>query len=271
MTADKVYTLSPGTKKILSRLDTPVTIRFYSTQSDNNPQLVPLKAYGQRIDDLLSEYKQASHGKIKVEKYDPTPDSDAEDQAHLNGIDGQPTSPMGGDKFYMGIAVSMLDEKVAIPWLSPDREKLLEYDITRAVARVINPKPATVGVMSALPVFGNQMPPQLAQRMGRQNQDPYIFLSELKKDFTVKEVPMTTEKIDEDINVLVVVHPRDISETAQYAIDQFVLRGGHLLAFLDPHAYFDQKQDQMSQVIGESSGQSSMDKLLRGHGDSKWT
>ncbi|MGZ4962232.1 MAG: Gldg family protein [Limisphaerales bacterium] len=266
LTADKVYTLSPGTKKILSRLDTPVTIRFYATQSDNNPQLVPLKAYAQRIDDLLSEYKQASHGKIKVEKYDPTPDSDAEDQAHLNGIDGQPTSPMGGDKFYMGLAVSMLDEKVAIPWLSPDREKLLEYDISRAIARVINPKPATVGVMSALPVFGNQMPPQLAQRMGRQNQDPYIFVSELKKDFTVKEVPMTTEKIDEDINVLVVVHPRDISDTAQYAIDQFVLRGGHLLAFLDPHAYFDQKQDQMSQVIGESSGQSSMDKLLRGWG-----
>lgn len=266
LTADKVYTLSPGTKKILSKLDTPVTIRFYATQSDNNPQLVPLKAYAQRIDDLLSEYKQASHGKIKIEKYDPTPDSDAEDNAHINGIDGQPTSPLGGDKFYLGIAVSMLDEKVAIPWLSPDREKLLEYDITRAIARVINPKPATIGVMSALPVFGNQMPPQLARRMGRQNQDPYVFLSELKKDFTVKEVPMTTDKIDDDISVLLVVHPRDISDTAQYAIDQFILRGGRMIAFLDPHAYFDQKQDQMSQVIGESSGQSSLDKLLKAWG-----
>ena len=266
LTADKVYTLSPGTKKILSKLDTPVTIRFYSTQSDNNPQLVPLKAYAQRIDDLLSEYKQASHGKIKVEKYDPTPDSDAEDNAHINGIDGQPTSPMGGDKFYLGISISMLDEKVAIPWLSPDREKLLEYDITRAIARVINPKPATIGVMSALPVFGNQMPPQLARRMGRQNQDPYVFLTELKKDFTVKEVPMSTDKIDDDISVLLVVHPRDISDSAQYAIDQFVLRGGRLIAFLDPHAYFDQKQDQMSQVIGESSGQSSLEKLLKAWG-----
>lgn len=266
LTADKVYTLSPGTKKILSKLDTPVTIRFYSTQSDNNPQLVSLKAYGQRIDDLLSEYKQASHGKVKVEKYDPTPDSDAEDQAHLNGIDGQPTSPMGGDKFYMGLAVSMLDEKVAIPWLSPDREKLLEYDITRAIARVVNPKPATIGVMSALPVFGNQMPAQLARRMGRQNQDPYTFISELKKDFTVKEVPINADKIDDDLNVLVVVHPRDITESTQYAIDQFVLRGGHLLAFVDPHAYFDQKQDQMSQVIGESSGQSSLDKLIKAWG-----
>jgi ABC-type uncharacterized transport system involved in gliding motility auxiliary subunit len=266
LTADKAYTLSAGTKKILGRLDTPVTIRFYSTQSDNNPQLVPLKAYAQRVDDLLSEYKQAAHGKIKIEKYDPTPDSDAEDQAHLNGIDGQPTSPMGGDKFYLGLSVSMLDDKVSIPWLSPDREKLLEYDITRAIARVINPKPATIGVMSALPVFGSQMPPQLARRMGRQNQDPYVFVQELKKDFTVKEVPMTSDRIDDDINVLLVVHPRDITDAAQYAIDQFVLRGGRLIAFLDPHAYFDQKQDQMSQVIGESSGQSSLDKLLKAWG-----
>jgi len=245
-----------------------VTIRFYATQSDNNPQLVPLKAYAQRIDDLLSEYKQAGHGKINVVKLDPTPDSDAEDNAHINGIDGQPTSPLGGDKFYLGIAVTVqgTDEKVAIPWLAPDREKLLEYDITRAIARVINPKPATVGIMSALPVFGNQMPAQLARRMGRQNQDPYVFVSELKKDFTVKEVPMTADKIDDDINVLLVVHPRDITETTQYAIDQFVLRGGRLVAFLDPHAYFDQKQDQMAQVIGESSGQSSLDKLLKAWG-----
>jgi ABC-type uncharacterized transport system involved in gliding motility auxiliary subunit len=265
LTADKAYTLSPGTKKVLSKLDTPVTVRFYATQSDNDPRLVPLKAYAQRIDDLLAEYKQAGHGKLKIEKYDPTPDSDAEDNAHLNGIDGQPTS-LGGDKYYMGIAVSMLDEKVAIPWLAPDREKLLEYDITRAIARVMNPKPPTIGVMSALPVFGNQMPPQMARRMGRQNQDPYVFLSELKKDFTVKEVPMAADKIDDDISVLLVVHPRDITDSAQYAIDQFVLRGGRLIAFLDPHAYFDQKQDQMAQVIGESSGQSTLDKLMKAWG-----
>jgi ABC-type uncharacterized transport system involved in gliding motility auxiliary subunit len=264
LTADKAYTLSQGTKNVLSKLDTPVTIRFYATQSDNNPQLVPFKAYAQRIDDLLSEYQQASKGKVKIEKYDPTPDSDAEDQAHLNGIDGQPTSAY--EKYYMGLVVNMLDEKVAIPWLDPRREKLLEYDITRAIARVTNPKPATVGIMSALPVFGNQMPPQLARRMGKQNQDAYVFVSELKKDFTVKEVPMTADKIDNDVDVLLIVHPRDITESTQYAIDQYILRGGRVIAFLDPKAYFDQKQDQMSQVIGESSGQSSMDKLLKAWG-----
>src|SRR5438874_659886 len=84
LTSDKIYTLSPGTKKILSKLDSQVTIGFYATQSDNNPQLVPLKAYAQRVDDLLSEYKQAGRGRIVVQKFDPKPDSDAEDNARLN-------------------------------------------------------------------------------------------------------------------------------------------------------------------------------------------
>ena len=106
----------------------------------------------------------------------------------------------------------------------------------------------------------------MMRQMGQNAAEPWAFVSELKKDFTVKEVPMTATKIDDDINVLLVVHPREITDTAQYAIDQFVLRGGKLLAFLDPHAYFDQKHDQMAQVLGESSGQSSLDKLLKAWG-----
>jgi ABC-type uncharacterized transport system involved in gliding motility auxiliary subunit len=241
-----------------------VTIRFYCTQDDT---AVPpsLRTYAQHIEDLLAEYQQAAKGKIVLEKLDPKPDSDAEDSARLDGIEGQATSPFGGDKIYMGLVVSMLDEKVALPWLPPDRERLLEYDLSRAIARVVNPTPAVIGIMSELPVFGSTPNPMMRQ-MGQNESEPWTFVSELKKDFTVKEVPMTASKIDDDIRVLLVVHPRDISETAQYAIDQFVLRGGKLLAFLDPHAYFDQKHDQMAQVLGESSGQSSLDKLLKGWG-----
>src|SRR5581483_5065077 len=151
------------------------------------------------------------------------------------------------------------------PWLSPDRERLLEYDISRAISRVVNRTPPEVGIMSALPVFGR--PANLI--MGDRGEDAWAFVTELKKDFTVKEVPMTTLKIDEQIKVLLVVHPRGISDTAQYAIDQFVLRGGKLLAFLDPHAYFDQSRDQQShafQVVGDTYGQSSLDKLLKAWG-----
>jgi ABC-type uncharacterized transport system involved in gliding motility auxiliary subunit len=120
--------------------------------------------------------------------------------------------------------------------------------------------------MSALPIFGSEANPMM-QQMGQQSgSEPWTFISELKKDFTIREIPMTATKIDDDIHVLMVVHPRDITDQTQYAIDQFVLRGGKLLAFLDPHAYFDQKHDQMAQVLGESSGQSSLDKLLKAWG-----
>ena len=199
-----------------------------------------------------------------MKKFDPEPDSDAEDSARLDGIDGQ-GSPFGGDRVYLGLSVSMADEKVAVPWLPPERERLLEYDISRAIARVVNPTPPAIGVMSAMPVFGAQSNPMM-QRMGQSGSEPWTFVSELKKDFTVREIPMTASKIDDDIGVLLVVHPRDITDTTQYAIDQFVLRGGKLLAFLDPHAYSDQKHDQMAQVLGESSGQSSLPLLLKAWG-----
>ena len=261
LTAEKVYTLSPGTKKILDKLDSRVTIRFYSSQGDEMP--VFFKTYAKRVEDLLGEYKQAGKGKILVEKYNPTPDSDAEDSARLNGIDGQMLP--SGEKIYLGLVISLLDEKVAMPFLTPDRERLLEYDISRAVARVITPQKPIVGVMSAFPVFGQPANP-MAQRMGQpQPQQPWTFLTELQNDFTVKPVELTTDKIPADINVLLVVHPRNITETGQYAIDQFVLRGGKLIAFMDPMAYFDQQNNQLAQ-FGGGGGQSSMDKLLKAWG-----
>jgi len=264
LTAEKAFTLSPGTKKILGKLESRVTLRFYCTQGDT--AMPPsLRTYAQHIEDLLAEYQQAAKGKIVLEKLDPKPDSDAEDSARLDGVEGQATSPFGGDKIYMGLVVSMLDEKVALPWLPPDRERLLEYDLSRAIARVVNPTPPVIGLMSELPVFGS-MPNPMMRQMGQNPSEPWAFVSELKKDFTVKEIPMTAARIDDDVRVLLVVHPRDISGSAQFAIDQFVLRGGKLLAFLDPHAYLDQKHDQMAQVLGESSGQSTLDKLLKAWG-----
>ncbi|MEO6183750.1 MAG: Gldg family protein [Verrucomicrobiota bacterium] len=260
LTAEKVYTLSPGTKKILDKLDSRVTVRFYCSQGDEMP--VFFKTYARRVEDLLGEYKQAGKGKILVEKYNPTPDSDAEDSARLNGIEGQMLP--SGEKIYLGLVISLLDEKVAMPFLTPDRERLLEYDISRAVARVVTPQKPMVGVMSAFPVFGQPSNP-MAQRMGQQPQQPWTFLTELQNDFTVKPVELTADKIPADINVLLIVHPRDITPSAQYAIDQFVLRGGKLIAFIDPMAYFDQQNNQLAQ-FGGGGGQSSLDKLLKAWG-----
>jgi ABC-type uncharacterized transport system involved in gliding motility auxiliary subunit len=263
LTKEKAFTLSKGTKAILNKLDTPVKVRFYCTQAESSsPDTVYLKGYAKRVEDLLSEYKQAGHGKIIIEKYDPQPDSDAEDSARLDGVEGE--TLRNGDRFYMGLAISLLDEKQAIPFLDPNRERLLEYDLSRAISRVITPDKPIVGVMSALPVFGMPANPMM-MRMGQQGQQPWVIINELKNDFTVRRVEMTVDKIDDDIKVLVLIHPREISDKAQYAVDQFIMRGGKLLAFLDPLPMVDTKEQ--NQVFGNvpNSG-SSLDKLLKAWG-----
>jgi ABC-type uncharacterized transport system involved in gliding motility auxiliary subunit/ABC-type transport system involved in cytochrome c biogenesis permease component len=264
VTAEKAHTLSPGTKKILGILDSRITLRFYCTQGDNAMPPV-LRTYARRIEDLLAEYKQQAKGKLVIEKIDPRPDSEAEDSARLNGIEGQATGPFGSDKIYLGISVNLLDAKFALPFLPPERQRLLEYDLSRAIAGVVTARPV-VGVMSGLPVFGEAPDPLM--RPGQHRAEDWAFIGELKRDFTLKSVPMNATKIDDDIKVLLVAHPVEISDAAQYAIDQFVLRGGKLLAFLDPHAYFDQKHDRSQNftIGGDNSGKSSLDKLLKAWG-----
>lgn len=258
LTQGKLFTLSDGTRAVLGKLDAPVKIRLYFTQGDNNVPL-PIKAYGRRVEDLLAEFRQAGRGKVLVEKLDPQPDSEAEDSAALDGIEAQ-VMP-AGDKFYLGLSVSYADQKVAVPALAPDREPLLEYDLTRAVARATTTSKPVVGVMSALPVFG--MPP--SQLTGGQPVEPQVFVSELRRDYTVKRVGLDAQKIDDDIKVLVVIHPRGIGDAAQYALDQFVLRGGKLIAFLDPNAYFDQ-MGQMAGMGASGGTPSSLDKLTKAWG-----
>lgn len=265
VTAEKSHTLSAGTKKILSDLDSRVMVRLYCTQGDN--AMPPaLKAYSRRIEDMLREYEQQAQGKLLIEKFDPKPDSDAEESARINGVEGRATGPFGSDKIYLGIVVSQLDDKFVLPWLSPERGRLLEYDISRAISRVASHTRPVVGVMSGLPVFGE--PPSLFKRPDAEPMEEWAFLKELKKDFNVKEVPLTASKIDEEIKVLLVAHPVNISDSTQYAIDQFVLRGGKLLAFLDPHAYFDQIHDRSENytVAGDNAAKSSLDKLLKAWG-----
>jgi ABC-type uncharacterized transport system involved in gliding motility auxiliary subunit len=266
LTENKIYTLSPGTKKILDKLDTPVEIRFYYSK-DNSSMPVPLRTYAQEVEDLLSEYQQASHGKIQIVKLDPKPDSDAEDSARLDGVQGQTAAAnLTGDRIYLGLAVSCLDTKTAIPFLSPDRESLLEYDISRAISSVVNPKKAVIGVMSALPVIGRAPNPMMMIQRQR-GSDPWVFVQELKQNYTVREVPLTADKIDDDISVLLVAYPKGITESAQFAIDQFMLRGGKLVALLDPFSFVDSQLSggQQAMMRGETFS-ANLDKLLKAWG-----
>ena len=232
LTDGNLYTLSPGTRKILRELQAPVKIKLYVSQGESVP--VQLRGFAQRVEDTVREFKQAAGSSLIVERYNPRPDSEEEDAAQLDGI--EPQQLFTGEQFYLGIAVSQLDRKQAIPAVSPQRERLLEYDLIRAIKRVASAERPKIGLMAGLPVLGERFNP-----MTRQSSDPWVLATELKRDFDVREVPMTAKEIDKDINVLLVIHPQYAPAQTEYALDQFVLRGGKLIAFVDPYAYFDQQ------------------------------
>jgi len=264
LTREKAYTLSAGTKAVLKKMDTPVKIRFYCTQSEMaTPETVFLKDYARKVEDLLHEYRQIAGKNLILEKYDPQPDSDAEDSARLDGLEPQQLS--GGDNFYLGLAVSLADTRVAIPFLAPNRERQLEYDLTRAITQVLSPDKPVVGVLSALPVFGGAMNPMMMQS-GQQPEPAWTLIEQLKQDFTVRRVELDADKIDDEVKVLLVIHPKDISDKAQFAIDQFVLRGGKLIAFLDPMSAIASRQQQNPMMGGGGGSSSSLDKLLAAWG-----
>jgi ABC-type uncharacterized transport system involved in gliding motility auxiliary subunit len=256
LTEGRLYTLSDGTKRLLGKLEAPVRVRFYFNAGDETVP-VPTRAYAARVEDMLREFRAASGGKVLIEKLDPRPDSDAEDSANVDGVEAQ-VAP-SGEKFYLGLAVSQADQKVAIPALAPDRERLLEYDLLRAIGRVSKTEKPVVGVMSGLPVFGGPGNPMF----GMPGSEPQVFILELQRDFDLKQVGMNVDRIDDAIRTLIVIHPKNVSDQAQFALDQFVLRGGKLVVFLDPYAYFDQQSGPMA-AMGPSS--SNLDKLLKGWG-----
>jgi ABC-type uncharacterized transport system involved in gliding motility auxiliary subunit len=231
LTDGKLYTLSDGTRKVLRELQAPVRLKLYVSRGDSMP--VALRGFAQRVEDMVREFKSVAGPNLIVERDDPKPDSPAEDAAQLDGVD--PQQLQSGEQFYLGAAISQLERKQVLPNIAPQRERLLEYDLIRAIARVAQPERPKIGLMSGLPVMGEKFNP-----FTRQSSDPWYLALELRNEYQVVEVPMRTKEIPKDVNVLLLIHPRDPTPELEYALDQFVMRGGKLIAFVDPYAYFDQ-------------------------------
>ena len=238
LTSDRVFTLSDSTRKIVSELGAPVHIRFYFSKS--NPQTPGnLKSFASRVEDLLEEYKVASRGALKVEKLDPSPYSDAEDAATMEGISSQPIN--SGDNLYCGISVNSLDKYRTLPFLSPEKESLLEYDITRAIWDVTHSEKKTIGVISALPVLGVdkvQPTPQMLAAGKFAPPGAWVPFKELEDAYELKKIPLDAARIDGDISVLILVQPVGITEQCMRAVDQYLLRGGKLAVMLDPCSFY---------------------------------
>jgi ABC-type uncharacterized transport system involved in gliding motility auxiliary subunit len=230
LTEHKLYTLSDGTRSVLKNLQEPVTLRFYFSKklAGDAPGL---QSYAQRVQELLEEYVAHSGGKLKLEVADPEPFSEEEDRAVGFGLKGVPATA-SGELLYFGLAATnTTDQEETIPFFQESKEESLEYDITKIVYNLANPKKRVVGLLTKLPMEGNPM-----EQMRNPNAAPqsWFIVDQIQQMFDVRTVQPTSVKIDPDIDVLMIVHPQELAPQTLYAIDQYVLGGGKVLAFLDP-------------------------------------
>lgn len=248
LTENKLFTLSEGTGRILDGLEEPVTLYFYFSQEASR-DIPQLRAYAKRVNELLEEFVNRSDGSLTVQRVDPRPFSEQEDQAAAFGLQAAPVNTVG-DSLYFGIAASnSLDEVQVMPFLQPSKEKFLEYDLAKMVSSLGNPRKKILGLLSSLPMAGGYDP---AAGMA----EAWVVHQQLEQLFEIRELDAAAGALPDDVDVLLLVHPRNLDEGMLYQVEQFVLGGGNLVAFLDPFAESDRPDpnDPMAQMqIGSAS------------------
>ncbi len=252
LTENKLYTLTPGTQQVLRELQDPVNLYFYFSREAAAKQSPLILPYATRVREFLEEIAARSGGKVKLRVIDPQPFSDDEDRAAefgLQSLQGGGT----GDALYFGLAgTNSTDGRSVIPDFQPDREEFLEYDVAKLIHELGTPKKPVIGLMSSIPMQG-QFDPTTGQ-MG----DPWPILSQIQQLFTVRPLTSDADRIDKDVDVLMVVHPKNLPTKTLYAIDQFVMRGGRMLLFVDPNAGADTSgQDPQNPLASATANHSS--------------
>ena len=231
LTQDRLYTVSDGTRAVLSAIDEPIRLRFYFSQAVATPYPT-IFAYGRRVQDLLTEYAAIAGDGIELEIIEPEPFSEEEDAAVAAGLQGVPTA--GGETLYFGlIASDSTDREEMVPFFAQEREKFLEYDLTRLIHGLREADRPRVALLSSLPLrFGPGGMMAFAQGQGR----PYVLYDQLQQFFDVTDLEPTFTAVPADTDVLLIVHPPALGTPQLYAIDQFVLGGGRAAIFLDPYS-----------------------------------
>jgi ABC-type uncharacterized transport system involved in gliding motility auxiliary subunit len=228
LTAEHLYTLSQGTRNTLAKIDEPITLRFYySTRLGD--EVPSYGVYAQRVRELLDQYVAAAHGKIRLEVYNPQAFSDVEDRAVAFGLKGVPLDAQGEQVYFGLAATNSTDDQQVIAFFAPERERFLEYDLTKLVHSLAFPKKTVVGLMTTLPLEGDMM----AMMRGRPS-EPMAVIEQLQQLDRVKPLASDIDAIPADIDVLMLVHPQNLPDKTLFAIDQFVLKGGKALVFVDP-------------------------------------
>ena len=231
LTEDRLYTISDGTRKLMSRLQEPVNVRVY--YSRRLGEVAPLFArHFDRLKGLLDQYSDISGGKLQVTYLDPEPFSDAEDRAAAAGLKGQRLNQDGETGYFGLVASNLTDNDAVVPFFSPDRERFLEYDLTKLVNGLANPKKKVVGLISGVQLDGGMNP----MNPRAQPAPPWMIMEQIRDFFEVRTLEANVKEIPKDIDVLMLVQPTVLTKDAAYAVDQYALGGGRVLAFLDPVA-----------------------------------
>ena len=239
LTEDRLYTLSEGTRNIVSNLETPIELRFFYSESatEDQPQI---RAYGRRVQELLEEITFASEGKLTLNVIDPEPFSEEEDLATQFGIRAVPVS-QGGESIYFGLVASQVVDEAdynplappaveALPLIRPDQEQFLEYEFMKLISSVNSPERTVIGLITELDIDGGFNPAT------GQATSPWFVMEMIRQLYDVRRVDINAGSIDEDVDILMVVHPQELSDQMLYAVDQHVMKGGQAIVFLDPNA-----------------------------------
>lgn len=231
LTENSLFTLSDGTKSILAHIDEPISLRFFysGALTQNYPQI---RAYADRVRNMLEEMRDRSNGKILLEVIDPEPFSEEEDRAVALGLKGAPTTE--GEIVYFGlVGTNLVDGLETIPFFINEREQYLEYDLARMISVLSTPEKPVLGIVSNLPLDAGAGGMMAAMRGQSQS---FMIYEELQDRFDVEFLEQDFVTVPHNINVLLIAHPKPLDDRTLYAIDQFVLRGGRVFAFIDPHS-----------------------------------
>ena len=232
-TENKLYSLSSGTQEILAAIKEPIILRLYfsKTLAQNHPYLT---GYANRVKDLLLQYKSLAKGKIILSIIEPEPFTEEEDRAVNYGLQGIPVDEAGSELYFGLVATNSTTGKEVIPFIQSEREEQLEYDITKIIANLEVTKPKVIGVLSSLPINGDNE--EMAfMRQGRMPK-PWVIWDQMQEIYQLTLLPSNFADLPRDIQVLMLVDPQNLSEDGLRAIDKFVMRGGSVLAFLDPYS-----------------------------------
>ena len=231
LTEDKLFTLSDGTLNVIGSIPEPIRLKLYFSKTLAK-QVPTIDRYGRRVREMLEEFVNASNGRLRLEVVDPEPFTDAEDDAVRAGLQALPLT--NGEGLYFGlVGTNTTDEREVVPVFTQEKEQFLEYDLTRLIYNLTDPKKPVVGLITGHQMHADVTP---LMRFGGQGPKPWAIVDGIREGFDLRTIDQSQPSIPDDVDMLLIVHPVPMSEQQLYAIDQFVMRGGHAAIFLDPHS-----------------------------------